>query len=95
MVKIILTGYVIVPERDRVSVLAELPRHIELTRQESGCLMFNVEQDRSVPGKLTVYEEFESMEAFQYHQDRVRQSEWGKITINVERFYNVRSEEDN
>lgn len=89
MVKVVLKGYVLVPESELKSVLAELPLHIKLTLQESGCLMFEVKQDERIRGRLNVCEEFESMEAFQHHQDRVKKSKWGRITANVERFYDI------
>lgn len=44
MSKLILEGYIVVPNSDLAQVLAELPAHIELTRNEAGCLCFEVSQ---------------------------------------------------
>jgi quinol monooxygenase YgiN len=64
-----------------------LPIHAELTRAEPGCLVFRVDEDPNQIGKFDVYEEFDSQESFQKHQERVRESDWGTISKNAERFY--------
>lgn len=89
MEKVILQGYIEVPESELESVLAALPRHIELTRAEPGCLLFNVERDPMVNNRFLVYEEFASQEAFDQHQARVKASYWGAVTTNVARHYTV------
>jgi len=71
------------------SVLSELPNHIQLTRKETGCLVFNVTQDESDKSRFNIYEEFENKASFERHQNRVRTSVWGKITKNIERNYFV------
>lgn len=89
MSKVTLKGFIIVPKEDIVNVLNELPNHIELTQKETGCLVFSVTKDESSMYRFNVYEEFENKESFKQHQRRVRTSEWGKITNNVERNYSV------
>ena len=89
MAKVILTGHIIVPDADIAAVKMELINHIELTRQESGCLVFKVSQDSENLNRFNVYEEFSDRNSFANHQDRVRQSTWGAITINVERHYEI------
>ncbi|MFM5384476.1 putative quinol monooxygenase [Aeromonas veronii] len=63
--------------------------HIQLTRAETGCLIFKVTQDPLNPCRFDVYEEFVDQAAFQAHQARVKSSRWRKITVNVERHYTV------
>jgi autoinducer 2-degrading protein len=87
--KIILKGYILVPDADMDIVQNELIIHIELTRQESGCLVFEVLQDDSNANKFTVYEEFVSHKAFDNHQQRVKNSNWAKVTKRVERHYQI------
>jgi len=82
-----LKGFITVPDSDISDVLNELPNHIELTRKEAGCLVFNVTQDENDRSRFNVYEEFEDKQSFEQHQSRVRSSMWGKITKNVERNY--------
>ena len=89
MQRVILKGYIIVPDADLVDVKEELPVHIDSTRNEKGCLVFEVAQDEKVRNMFHVYEEFSNRVAFTAHQDRVRRSKWGLITRNVERFYEV------
>lgn len=89
MNKVVLKGYIVVPEADLTAVKAELPVHIDLTRKEAGCLVFEVTQDAIEPNKFYVYEEFESEGAFKNHQQRVRSSKWGSVTKNIERNYEV------
>lgn len=90
--KIILKGHIVVPEQDLASVRDELPNHIELTRRESGCLVFEVNQDLSNERIFRVYEEFVDQASFDSHQDRVKASRWGSVTVNVERHYGISEE---
>jgi quinol monooxygenase YgiN len=87
--KIILQGYIIVPDADLAVVKNELIEHKKLTQQESGCIIFNVTQDLDNINRFNVYEEFIDQQAFDRHQLRVKNSEWGKITVNVQRHYKV------
>jgi quinol monooxygenase YgiN len=89
MAKVILKGHIIVPDSDISAVKVELINHIELTRQESGCLVFKVSPDTENLNRFNVYEEFTDRNSFANHQDRVRQSTWGAITENVERHYEI------
>ncbi len=87
--KVTLEGHIIVSDEDLSVVLKELPVHIQKTRSEPGCLVFNVEQQEYNPNKFMVYEEFTDEEAFALHQSWVKNSVWGEITKNVERHYHV------
>ncbi|MDH5547451.1 MAG: antibiotic biosynthesis monooxygenase [Gammaproteobacteria bacterium] len=89
MSKVVLQGYIIAPTVDLPAVLEELPHHIQNTRSEPGCLIFEVTQDKENGNRFDVYEEFASEDDFSLHQERVRNSKWGAITVNVERNYKV------
>lgn len=90
MPKVILTGRIIVPDSDLDSVIAALPTHINLSRNEKGCLKFEVIQSAEDKNIFNVYEEFVDKASFQCHQKRVRDSAWGRISANAERHYEVR-----
>lgn len=87
--KVILTGFIEVPRADLESVKAELATHIELTRNESGCLAFAVEEDPKQECRFIVYEKFVNQNAFAAHQHRVKKSRWAEITKNVQRKYQL------
>ena len=87
MSKVILKGYVLVADADLAAVKRELVNHIELTRQEEGCLVFEVSQDNENKNRFNVYEEFTSQGAFTIHQQRVSISEWGKVSSRLEKHY--------
>ncbi len=89
MNNIILQGHIIVADNDLIKVKAELEHHIKLTKAEVGCLHFSVRQDSDNPNRFNVSEKFVSQNAFEQHQLRVKQSTWGKVTVNVQRFYNI------
>lgn len=89
MKKVVLQGHILVPDSDLGVVKATLPGHIQLTQQEAGCLVFNVTQDHKNPNRFNVYEEFADRDAFEKHQQRVRESRWGRITTNVSRHYEI------
>ena len=89
MSKVTLEGYIVVPDSELSAVTTELSRHIELTRQEEGCLVFEVTVDQKVATIFQVYEEFIDRDAFEKHQLRVKQSRWAQVTTDVERHYKV------
>lgn len=73
-------------------VRAYLPDHVALTREEEGCVLFEV-----LPvggGVWTVHELFTDMKAFEAHQARVQASEWGRATAAIRRNYDVREVAD-
>ncbi|BEU05319.1 hypothetical protein OAG1_41190 [Agarivorans sp. OAG1] len=41
------------------------------------------------PRRFGVFEEFRDKSAFEHHQARVKASHWGKVTVNVERHYQM------
>jgi quinol monooxygenase YgiN len=89
MSKVIVQGFIIVPDDDLDAVSAELPTHISATRSESGCLVFEVTASSEQPGRFDVYEEFTDATAFEHHQRRVADSQWGRVTQNVSRHYEI------
>ena len=94
MPKVILQGYIIVPESDLDAVSAELPTHIAATRSEPGCLVFEVTASSEQIGRFEVYEEFTDATAFEHHQRRVAESQWGRVTQNVSRHYTITGNAD-
>ncbi|WP_417819681.1 putative quinol monooxygenase [Terasakiella sp.] len=89
MSKIILKGFIVVSDEDLQAVEGELPTHTKLTLDEEGCLTFKVTKSDSNPNRFDVYEEFVDRDAFNKHQNRVKSSHWGDVTINVERHYEI------
>lgn len=90
MPRIELKGTICVPLNELDAVKQALPEHIRLTREEAGCRLFEVEPDPNDPQVFSVYEQFDDQHAFEYHQQRVKASDWGRITVNVERHYDIR-----
>ncbi|MGP9766858.1 putative quinol monooxygenase [Halomonas sp. AOP13-D3-9] len=91
MSKVILKGFIIVPEPDLNAVKAELINHKRLTLAEPGCLVFEVAQCTINPYRFDVYEEFIDRGSFERHQARVKSSAWSKVSGNVERYYSQQS----
>ncbi|WP_439136372.1 putative quinol monooxygenase [Pseudomaricurvus sp.] len=52
-------------------------------------MCFEVTQSSGDPCVFQVYEEFVDREAFEFHQQRIRTSEWGRVSVNVERDYSI------
>ncbi len=86
---IILKGYIKVRLAELETIKNNLDDHIRATLNEDGCLEFTVEQDSCDECVFNVFETFTDRAAFDAHQKRVKASEWGAITKNVERFYEV------
>lgn len=93
MSKVILQGHIIVLKRELEMINKALAVHRELTAEEKGCLVFEVNQCKKNHCRFNVYEEFIDMNSFDAHQHRVKASEWGKVSINVERHYEIHIEE--
>lgn len=73
---------------DRVSeVSAALKDHIKLTREEAGCLFFNVDACEKIAGRFLVSEAFVDEAAFQFHQERAGASPWAEVSSGVPRDY--------
>ena len=89
MSKVIVKGFIAVPEAELALIIQELAVHKNLTQKEVGCLVFDVTQRAENPSHFDVYEEFIDNAAFNKHQERVKNSRWGEITGNVERHYIV------
>ncbi|MDP5253446.1 MULTISPECIES: putative quinol monooxygenase [unclassified Vibrio] len=92
MGKVVLSGYIEIPDNELEVVKNALVKHIELTRNEKGCLVFDVIQSE-IPTRFSVYEEFTDKIAFEHHQTRVSRSDWGKITTNVKRSYTIEEQD--
>lgn len=88
----VLTGQLICKGEEQLAAVVEnLPRHLELTRAEPGCVSFEVMQTLD-PMVWDVSERFEDASSFELHQARVRSSEWGHATAGIKRNYVVASD---
>lgn len=70
------------------TVRAYLPDHIRLSREEPGCLTFNVEATEN-PLVWRLDESFVDRAAFQAHQTRTRASAWFQATADLTRDFVV------
>jgi len=86
---VVLQGQIIVPASRLSAVQELLEAHIELTRKEAGCLVFEVNPGEADACVFDVYEEFTDKAAFDTHQKRVQHSEWGRGTGDVVRNYQL------
>lgn len=89
-----LTGFIDVPPDRRDAIRAALPDHIRLTREEPGCLSFEVIESASTPGRFTVAERFTDAAAFDAHQTRTATSDWARISAGIPRSYDIKGLED-
>lgn len=87
--QIVLTGYLDVPGDRLAAVSAALPAHIALTREEPGCLAFDVTPDPEIPGRFNVAERFASRADFDAHQARMASSPWANVTEGIPRHYQI------
>lgn len=84
-----LTGRLVCQGGEESAVVTKfLPRHIELTQAEPGCISFEVKQTDD-PLVWDVEECFHDADSFRLHQTRVKASEWGRATAGIKRNYSV------
>ena len=89
MTQVHLQGRLVCRDKQEAAlVTTHLPRHVELTRAEIGCVSFAVASTED-PLVWSVDEVFQDAAAFRKHQDRVRDSEWGRATAPIERDYTI------
>lgn len=87
--EVTLTGQLVCANPEEADIVrAHLPRHLELTRAEPGCISFEVRETGN-PLVWQVDERFRDDAAFTAHQGRVAASEWGRATAGIERSYVV------
>lgn len=89
MAKVTLQGCITVPAEQLDAVKDVLIEHIKLTREEDGCIVFNVAQRWDAPLIFDVYEEYVSDEAFSAHQARAKDSRWAEVTVDAKRDYEI------
>ena len=65
-----------------------LPEHLRLTREEPGCISFEVSETDD-PLIWRVEELFADRAAFDFHQQRTRASEWFMATSAIPRHYEI------
>jgi len=87
--KITLKGFITVPVDRLEHVRSALPQHILLTREEPGCLFFDVTENATIIGQFDVYEEFSNRASFEAHQQRGARSNWAHVTKGIARQYTI------
>jgi quinol monooxygenase YgiN len=65
-----------------------LPEHIRLTKNEPGCVAFEVKETAD-PLVWTVEELFVDQKSFEAHQGRTKKSSWGVETGAIKRQYEI------
>lgn len=89
-----LNGTLICKDLSDVSIVERfLPKHVELSRDEPGCLRFEVTQSDDLL-VWNVSELFTDQASFDSHQARVKASEWGQATAHIQRDYTITGPED-
>lgn len=83
MKRVILRGHICVQGEQLGAVKRALEEHTRLTREEPGCIVFEVTQLTDDPLIFDVYEEFTNEAAFELHQISVAASAWSEVTKDV------------
>ncbi len=84
---VIFAGHVDVPKARRHIIAQALPRHIELSRQEPGCLRFDIEADEQIAGRYHIHEVFKTPADFKAHQNRCDTSPWAAAIKGLDGCY--------
>lgn len=88
-VKILLNGYIDVPDNRLEAVKSALPQHVSLTQAEPGCISFEVVLHETIRGRFIISEVFVDQAAFEAHQVRTKNSDWFKTTEGIPREYSI------
>ena len=85
-----LTGFLIcrtLDEADRVSAL--IPAHVAATRDERGCLDYEIWRSMADPVCFAVRAVYRDREALAAHQVRTSGSDWGRVTGGATRDFRL------
>jgi quinol monooxygenase YgiN len=85
-----LTGFLIcrtLEESDRVSHL--LPEHVRLTREEMGCLSYEVYRSMADPVCFAVRAVYRDRDSLAAHQVRAGDTDWGRATKGATRDFRL------
>ncbi|SLN41870.1 Antibiotic biosynthesis monooxygenase [Aquimixticola soesokkakensis] len=85
MSRVMLTGTLTCAPTEVEDLLSLMAKHIRLSRNEPGCLDFDLWQDELTPHVFHLSEVFRSEAALQAHQDRTHSSDWGRVTKDMRR----------
>ncbi|MDY7105397.1 MAG: antibiotic biosynthesis monooxygenase [Actinomycetota bacterium] len=80
-----LTGTITIPVGEQPGLRPLLDEHVRLTRDEPGCVEFEVVQDAERPDVFLVRELFLDESAFAFHQTRGAASPWGRASAHLQR----------
>jgi quinol monooxygenase YgiN len=84
-----LSGRLICASHDEANIVHKfLPEHVRLTKEEPGCISFDVAQTED-PLVWRVEECFADRPAFEAHQTRTLSSSWGTATKAIRREYEI------
>lgn len=86
---ITLKGTIRIPFPDQLGAAPLLEAHIRETRDEPGCLHFDVTRDEGDPEVYHVHEVFSNRASFDRHQETVKNRPWGKFSAEFERHYSL------
>lgn len=84
-----LKGTIIIPSIDFARAEKPLADHIEATRIEPGCIVFEVTQDQDNPELFHVFEQFVDQASFDHHQELGKTREWGSIAQSFIRDFSI------
>lgn len=84
-----LTGRLVCKSAEEADLVRQyLPEHKKLTREETGCVSFEVTETAD-PLIWKVEELFTNQATFDAHQKRTRASVWGRETSAIAREYEI------
>lgn len=84
-----LKGTIIIPKDAIENVRDAMNAHIAATRLESGCIVFEINQDENEPETFHVFEQFKTKADFDNHQDLGKLREWGALAKDFKRAFTI------
>ncbi len=88
MPKVILKGFILVPEEELETVKSALPIHMRLTKSEAGCLVFQVVENLTTRCALMCTKSLQ-IEIRLSTINLSQRFRLGRVTVNVERHYEI------
>ncbi|MEM7531034.1 MAG: putative quinol monooxygenase [Chloroflexota bacterium] len=80
---IIVAGTVEIQVEKRTEAIAAAQTMVAATVQEKGCITYQFYEDISIPGRMLVYEQWESDEALAAHMQTPHMAEFNKVLPGI------------
>lgn len=84
-----IRGYIDFPSDQFAKLKSDWETHVDLSRQEEGCISFEYTYDAQRTGRVHISEIYTDEAAFEAHKARAMQAGWVELSKDAERHFEM------